>query len=154
MKDGEIVNRVAKKYKISDVVNFTPLDLIHRIGSPLQAILYGRLFWQNFIEYKEMIFSEYTLDDEGDMQNIDNVLKSNNFDRSRTEHQMNIIEIPSLFGSQLGETTDEEDIELASLLAEVWNCRLHQLFPHRRFRVEVLRAPDAEYETSVCFFQV
>lgn len=135
-----------------DATGFGYFDFLHACGSPREALFYSELFWPRFEEYNDMIFLDGTIEDETDAQGVQEALIKYEGDRMKTEQAFNTIEIPWLFGGHAGETTDEEDVFLASRICEMWAVRLRELFPDRKFKVEVVPANQTE-EISVRFYQ-
>lgn len=153
MNDEELFSRLRMvKCKGEDTSSFNYFDFLHAKGSPFDALFYSRLFWPEFIEYKGMFFLKETIEDEDDEFRIDRVLKENNGDTIKTEQTFNLIEVPSLFGKRLAETTDKEDITLTERLIEMWSYRLHMLYPERKFEVKLLTDKETGGEIALSFY--
>ena len=45
MEEKLILEKLKKKYKEKDTTNFNISDFIYAVGSPLDAIMYLKLFW-------------------------------------------------------------------------------------------------------------
>lgn len=140
------------KCKGQDTRGFNFFDFLHAHGSPLDALFYSRLFWPQFVEINGMIFMSETIEDDGDRSRLDDALKRYGGDKTKTEQSFNVIEIPSLFGKSLSETTDEEDFMLAQQWAEMWQHRLQSAYPNRKFTLQILSAEDTGGETRVIFY--
>jgi hypothetical protein len=133
--------------------DFSPFDLLHAEGSPLMALFYARLFWPDFVELDGMVFlSEAVATDEARARVSAAVVREQD-DLTAVERSFNLVEVPSLFGRRMGETTDEEDEVLAHILAAMWKCRLSSCFPGRAFEVRVVSPAESGGEVAVEFYQ-
>lgn len=153
MNDQHLVAKLRAAHPEHDTTGFNAFDCIHAFGSGREALLYARLFWPDFVEFRDMVFLNTTVESEDDKRRIEDAL--DRYERSlvNTEQSFNVVEIPSLFGRRLGDTDEEEDRLLANLIAEVWNCRLRSLFPNRCFETRVLEAEETGGEIAVVFYQ-
>lgn len=97
---------------------------ISTIGNYEHAIAYGHLFWPEFVEHDDCIFRL----DAFNPENYQAWLKSTLSDKTATEKVMNHIDIGALFPNSTTETKQQE-IYLASLLKETWECKLQRDFP-------------------------
>lgn len=140
-------------FKGKDTNRFGPMDFIHRFTSPMLALLFTELFWPEFIEIENMIFLESTFEDESDYKRLMDAVIKYKRDRNKVEKSFNTIEVPSLFGATIGDTTDNEDQILAKVLASMWKARLVEKFPERDFVVEVIAAEETGGEIAVRFYQ-
>jgi hypothetical protein len=137
-----------------DTSDFEVRDFVYAFGSPLDALMYSRLFWPEFVEINEMVFLKGTIEDEDDRRRLAEAFEQNRRDRSETEQAFNLVEVPSdLFGKRMGDTTEEEDHWLAERLAEMWRSRLQLIYPNRQFVVEVLNPENTGGEVGVIFYQ-
>jgi hypothetical protein len=154
MDRAALLERYRGMYAGENNTGFGPLDLIHKFGSPLTALLYSELFCPEFIECEGMVFLAAQVEDDSDRKRVVEVLNKHGGNRSLAERSLNVVEIPALFGKRAEETSDEEDMVLAERVAVMWRARLAQQFPSRRFEVAVL-APTADGdELSVSFYEV
>ncbi|SRR6266478_890985 len=156
MQEEELLKKLRDTCHVPDIdtSNFDIRDFIFAFGSPLEAIMYSRIFWPRFVEIKGMIFLEGTIEDDQDRQRLAEVFEKYEQDVSRTEEDFNLVEVPSdLFGRRGGETSEEEDRWLAELLTQMWAARLHSLYPTRQFVVKVLSADETGGEVGVIFYQ-
>lgn len=140
------------KCKDEDTSGFNYFDFLHALGSSLDALFYSRLFWPEFVEINGMVFLKETIEDDDDKDRLDEALERYGGDKTKTEQSFNITEIPSLFGKNLAETTDEEDFVLAERLAEMWQHRLRLIYPDRKFTVQILSAEETGGEVGVVFY--
>lgn len=152
MRDEELLLHLRAKYGEHDTHGFNFFDLLHLIGSPLDALLYSKLFWPEFVEIEGMFFLKETVEDDSDRDRIFKALKQYGEDKSKVEQSFNLIEIPSIFGKHLAETTDDEDRFLAERLAEIWRQRFAVLYPTKTFLVEVLSPEQTGSEVAVLFY--
>jgi hypothetical protein len=155
MNEKILIEHLRKVHSKHDTSNFNILDFMSAFGSPLDGLVYSRLFWPEFIEFKEMIFLKESIEDEDDKRKIAETFKRYGGDKTKTEQSFNLIEIPSGFFTRgLGDTTEEEDRWLAEKLAEMWLCRLQFLYPNRKFEVKVLNPEETGGEVGVIFYQL
>jgi hypothetical protein len=75
-------------------------------------------------------------------------------DKTKTEQAFNLVEIPSLFGKNISETTNEEDAFLVDRLTEMWRCRLAVVFPDREFLIKTVSAKETGGEIAVMFHTI
>lgn len=153
MKDEIILEHLRNKYPGENRAKFNFLDFIHAAGSPSDALLYARLFSPQFIEIDEMIFLKDVIEDEADIQRVRNAIEKYAGDKKIVEHSFNFVEIPSLFGGNSGDTSDEEDYWLATQLAEMWALKLKILYPEKTFEVNILLPTETGNELGIEFFQ-
>ena len=124
MEDHHLVRRLQQLLPDSDTANFDVLDFVAAFGSPLEALMYSRLFWPEFVEIDGMIFLKESIEYEDDRQRLARALEYYGGDRTQTEQSFNLVEVPSmLFTTRKGETAEEEDRWLAQRLAEMWSTQ-------------------------------
>lgn len=138
--------------KGQDTSGFNFFDLLHSNGSPLDALFYSSLFFPEFVEIDGMVFLKDTIEDEEDKFRLNKALKYYEGDKTKTEQSFNLIEVPCLFGKNMGETTDDEDKILAERLAKMWQSKLCVIFSDRNFTVEVISAENTGGEVGVIFY--
>jgi hypothetical protein len=154
MLEQNLIKRLSTLYTEKDTINFNVLDYVYAVGSPLQALMYSKLFWPEFIEIEDMVFLKDRIEDEDDRRAVLKVLEQHEGNRRKTEQAFNLSEIPpDIFGKNMGETTEEEDRYLAEILVEMWQCRLRILFPNRSFKVVLLTAEETGGEIGILFYQ-
>ena len=149
MDDDRLMNRLRQIYTDLDTTNFDMLDFVAAFGSPLQALMYSRLFWPEFVELEGMVFLKESMEYEDDRRRLAEALEHYGGDLTRTEQSFNLLEVPSmLFTSYEArqQTTEEEDLWLAQRLAQMWHACLSHRYPGREFVVEVLE--EAEEDTG------
>lgn len=135
-----------------EVSGFDYFDFLHARGSPRQALFYAGLYWPDFVLLDEMVFLRSMVEDDEDRGRVEAALIKFDGDKRRTEQSFNTVEVPSLFGRRLSETSDAEDEAIARLIREMWSARLHKLFGELSFRVEVVPAGE-ETAVAVSFWQ-
>lgn len=154
MLEQDLIKRLSILYAEQDTANFNVLDYVYACGSPLQALMYSKLFWPEFIEIEDMVFLKDKIEDEDDRHSVLKILEQQEGNRLKTEQAFNLLEIPpDIFGKKMGETTEKEDQYLAEILAEMWHCRLQMLYPSRSFKVELLSAEETGGEIGIRFYQ-
>lgn len=146
-------SRFGRLFPGRNLEGFSALDVIHAEGSPLQALLYAGLFWPDFVEIDGMVFLSDMVSTAEALGRVKASLASSGQNRAAVEAAFNVIEVPTLFGRHIGDTTDDEDRELCGLLAVVWRYRLLQLFPERTFVVQVLSCAETGGEIGLQFSQ-
>jgi len=157
MHDEELLKDLRENCRASqiDTTAFGVRDMIYVCGSPLDALVYSRLLWPDFVEIEGMVFMEGTIENEEDRQRLVYALEEYNKDRTLTEQAFNVVEVPSdLFGRRATETTEEQDYWLAERLAEMWRARLHLLYPTHEFVVELLEPKEIGGEVGIVFYQL
>ena len=156
MEDDYLLKRLHQLYPDPDTTNFDVLDFVAAFGSPLEALMYSRLFWPEFVEIEGMVFLRETMEDEDDHERLADAFKRYGDDRTQTEKAFNLVEVPALLFSSYEayrQTTEEEALWLARRLAEMWRACLHQKFPGRNFVVEVLEEDTGLDTVGVIFYQ-
>jgi hypothetical protein len=153
MEDSKLLARYGDLHPGKDRTRFNVLDLLHSEGSPLDALLYSRLFWPEFVEYDAMVFLKETIEDASDVARLREALAGYSNDRSQTEKSFNFIDVGDLFGPLAGETDAELDESLAHRLRDMWQARLVALFPNRSFTVQVVPPEDSGGSVGLIFWQ-
>ena len=153
MDNEQLLRSLRSAFPSHDTTGFEAFDFIHAFGSGREALLYARLFWPEFIEFRGMVLLKATIETDDDRRRAEGAFEKYNSDVVETEQSLNLVEIPHLFGRRIGEADDEEDRLLAEIVAEVWRCRLKTLFPDRHFVVGILEAEDTGGEIAVMFSQ-
>ena len=152
MENSLLIEHLKEFYSKEDTRNFNVLNFVGAYGSPLLALAYAKLFWADFVEFKEMIFLADNLSEDA-KEKIEELL-DNNYKNKEIEKSFNLIEVPSgIFGKNAGDTYDEEDYQLAEILKQIWACKLEIDFPTKEFQIEVLSPEDTGGEVGIAFFQ-
>ena len=154
VRDEELVQLLRRLYPDRDTTGFNVFDFLHAEGSPAHALLYSRLFWPEFVEIDEMVLLKESVEDEADRDRLAGATKRYSGDRRKTEESFNLVEVPCLFGKRLLETDEKEAQWLADRLAAMWRCRLKELYPSRRFSVEVIPPEETGGEVGIVFYQI
>jgi hypothetical protein len=148
--DHDLICHLKELHREANTEAFGVLDFASAFGSPLDALVYSKLFWPDFIEYEGMIFLASILESEDDRSRVLKALSSGQ-GKSEVEQSFNNFDIPSsLFASHRVQTTLSEDTTLAERLSEMWRARLFQLFPNRVFDVRVAHPEDEQPIITVC----
>lgn len=153
MNDEQLIKRLREKLPDKDTSSFNYLDFLHSEGSPLSALFYSRLFWPEFVEFNGMIFFKETIEDNDDIARVNKTFEKYGFDRTKTEKSFNLVEISSLFGRRIGESTVQEDEILINRLAEMWKCCLRYKYPDQDFVVEILSPEETGGDIGIIFYQ-
>ena len=75
MEDDYLLKRLRQLHRDLDTTNFDVLDFVAAFGSPLEALMYPRLFWPEFVEVAGMVFLKESMEDEEDRQRLADALK-------------------------------------------------------------------------------
>lgn len=154
MKDNALIARLRELFSEEDTSGFNVVDFLGPLGSTLEALMYARLFWPEFVEYSGLVLRSECVEDEEDRRRVDQALESHGGLGSTTERDLNTMEIPSsVFGKRMAESTDFEDRRLAELLRRMWSSRLQEAFPDRGFEVEIMEPQETGGEIAVTFFR-
>ncbi len=148
----DLLSIFKQKYKNRDSTGFNYFDFLHAEGSPFNALFYSQLFWPEFIEIDGMVFLRETIEDDADKKRLYEALDRYEDNKIKTEQSFNLVEIPSLFGRNSAETTEEEDMYLADRLAEMWRYKLAAVFPNREFVIKVLSPEETGGELALIFY--
>jgi len=152
MDDVDLVRRLANQHGDIDSSGFNITDFVHAVGSGLDALMYSRLFWPEFVEIRGMIFLKETVEDEEDRSLVAKTLERYGGQKQPVEKDLNFVEVAHLFGSRAGETTEAEDSLLAERLVEMWRCKLKLRYPARIFVVETVPSEE-DAGMGVVFYQ-
>lgn len=153
MKDEQLIASLRKHHADADTRRFNVLDFLSAFGNPLDALMYAKLFWPDFVEYKGMIFLKDHVEDEEDRARIMQALET--FSKpNEVEESFNRFLIPfSFFASGSSITNDNEDLQLAKQLVEMWRYRLALLFPKMTFKVSLLLPEETGEEATITVSQ-
>lgn len=152
-RDSYLVEVLRRKHADADTTNLGVSDFLWAFGSPVDAMMYLRLFWPDFVQFEGMVFRSESLEDEEDRRLIREGLKRCAGDKTETEKSFNIVEVPtSLFGRGAAESSDELDTLLTEKIVELWSCRLAFMFPRQEFVVEAVPPEENCGELGVTFY--
>jgi hypothetical protein len=158
MEDDRLLKRLRQNYTDLDTENFDVLDFVAAFGSPLQALMYSRFFWPEFVEIGGMVFLKESMEYEDDRRRLAEALEHYGGDLTQTEQAFNLVEVPSgLFTGYEArkQTKEEEDLWLAQRLAQMWRACLSHRYPGREFVVKVLEEDSGGGDpVSVIFYQL
>jgi hypothetical protein len=153
MHDELLIDHLKEFHAKADTTNFNVLDFVSAFGNPLEALVYSKLFWPDFVEFEGMIFHEGSIEDDDDRSRI-RVALSEFPTRREVEESFNQFLIPDdFFSAGLGATTDEENIYLAERIAEMWKARLAQLFPNKKCVVELQSPEETKLGPTIVVYQ-
>ena len=144
---------LAERHPELDPVGFNVLDFVHAIGSGLDALMYSRLFWPEFVVVDGMVFRKETIEDMADREMLVTATHRYEGRKELIEQDLNFVEVAHLFGARAGESGEAQYWDLAELLAQMWECRLRTAFPTRRFAVEVVPGDEPSL-VGVVFYQL
>lgn len=153
-RDAGFIEELSKVYAAHDTQSFGVLDFLSAFGSPVDALMYLRLFWPVVIEYQGMYVREESLEDDEDRRRVLEALTQNSGDLTKTEKAINLIEFPSdVFGRRSGESSDALDEYLSHQIIDMWSRRLASLYPGLEFAVEAVPAQATGGEMGVVFYR-
>ena len=112
MDRDRLVERLRGAFPGNENEGLNPLDILHKFGQPLTALLYSELFWPEFREVEGMVFLADSVEDEDDAARAKETLKRLG-DRQQVEKSFNFVEVPLVFGRAAGETTEDENKRVA-----------------------------------------
>ena len=98
-----------------------------------------------------MVFLQDTIEDSEDSKRLSEALVHYKGDKTKAEQAFNLLELPSSFGKNISQTTDEEDAFLADRLTGMWRCKLALVFPNREFLVKTVSAKETGGEIAIMF---
>lgn len=151
--DSVLIDELRGKYAGHDTTNFGVSDFLAAFGSPVDAVMYLRLFWPEFIRFEGVVFRQETLEDEDDRREVREGLRRYAGDKTRTEQSFNLVEVPcGVFSRGAAESSDEVDRFLVEKLVELWKCRLAVAFPNQEFVVEAIPPEENAGERGVTFY--
>jgi hypothetical protein len=154
MDHAKLLRRLRGLFPDEDNKGFNAFDLIYKFGSPLTALLYSELFWPEFVEVEGMVFLASEVEDDDDRERVTVALARYGGNEQRVERSFNYVEIPSLFGHRVEESSELEDRLLTERIAAMWRFRLAERFPSRIFEVTIVEPDDSDDEVGIRFFQV
>ena len=151
--DSEVVRQtilsLKKRYPDHNTQSFDLADFTFAFGSPLDAFLYAKLFWPDFIEFSGMIFHSEVVASEADRERVRQMISASH-SPSGIEQSFNQFDVPSsFFGKYAGDTSDSEDLHLARIICDLWKARLLVLFPNRNITVKCSIREGSEPSLSV-----
>ena len=151
--DEALIEELRRKYAGYDTRNFGVSDFLAAFGSPIDAVMYLRLFWPEFIRFDGMVFRRETIEDEEDQRRVREALRRCGGDRTRTEQSCNLVDVPcGVFSRGAAESSEEIDTFLVDKLVELWHCRLALKFSGRTFVVEAIPPEENAGEWAVTFY--
>lgn len=152
-RDAALVDELRRKYAGRDTTNFGLLDFLSAFGSPVDAVMYLRLFWPQFVSFEGMVFRQEVLEDDEDRQRVLEALVRYADDKTLTEQSFNLVDVPcGVFSRHGPESSEDIDELLANSLVELWTHRLAAVFPGRRFIVETVPPEQNNGEQGVLFY--
>ena len=148
---NELIRHLRGSHQGANTQSFDLSDFAFAFGSPLDALMYAKMCWPNFVEFSGMIFHSDVFNSDDDRERAERMLTQVN-SRTEVEKSFNQFEVPSsFFGKHAGDSSDTEDLYLAELIREMWQARVTMLFPKRNVKV-ICTAAEGE-EPSLSVFQ-
>ena len=152
MTSEELVVELTRFHAGQNAKHFNTYDFISAFGSPLEAVMYSKLFWPDFIELEGMVIRSDVIDDESDRNRIIESLQLCNYEVQQLEYSVNRLDIPyGVFATRRAYECSEIVMkEMLKTLVEMWRARLSLLFQDRRFNVLLEIDDDGTYFITSC----
>jgi hypothetical protein len=143
----ELEKLVPELSKWNDGRGIDIVSWINGIGSFEHGIAYGRLFWQDFVEYDDcVLFADF------DESSYLGFMQQTAGNKVAVEKVMNHYHISDIFPNQ--EPTTDQIIYFGRLLKEIWQAKLKCDFPSRNVIVEFYEKEcDCISDYQITFFQ-
>jgi hypothetical protein len=140
--EPKLIDLVARvKPEAASIAGGDYLDLIWSVGSPIEALFYGQLFWPQFTVVHGCVFLDGTIKTPDDEERIAEFVRRNGGDHAMTEQALNSTTLVELFEAHASELDDAGFWALASILAKTWYAALAEAFPDASFVVETVEDP-------------
>ncbi|HEU4539989.1 MAG TPA: hypothetical protein VFR23_02575, partial [Jiangellaceae bacterium] len=104
--DEALLDGLPRRLAEHDTTGFTVLDFLYAAGSPIDALLYARLFWPELLEVDGAVLLASSVEDEADLARVRSSLRERG--PVETERRYNLRELSDLFGHGLGEIDDDQ----------------------------------------------
>jgi hypothetical protein len=150
MTDKQLSHDLSGRIGVDQALKLNTLDFISQHGSVLDALMYSRLFWLEFVEIDDMIFLKEVVEDETDRKCLTEMLDSYSGDKSLAEESLNLLYLRDEIGD--GDATDEQVLALSERIESIWRARLLLAYPGRRFEVQV-QFEDDKGDLAVTFYR-
>lgn len=151
--DSLLIDELRRKHTSHDTTNFGVSDFLSAFGSPVNAVMYLRLFWPEFVCFEGMVFRQDVLEDDEDRHRALEALDRYGGDKTMTEQSFNLVDIPcGVFSRHAHESSDDIDEYLVGKLVELWTHRLAVWSPERKFIVEAVPPEENDGERGVVFY--
>lgn len=132
-----------KEYK-SVNLNWTIGSYLNLKYQLLDAIAFFKLYFPNFIEYRDCIF----LEDRFNSEIVDEWFKEFSSDLKKVEYMSNLYEVKDLFDLNKSQNVNESDVkELGDLLKISWQLNLDKLFGDNNYEVQFFL--DGEFYITI-----
>jgi hypothetical protein len=140
---------IPELHRWNDGRGITLADWANAVGRYDYAIAYASVFWPDFFLHDDCVFR---LDPKA--ENYAEWMSSLKGDRSKVEAMINHLHILDMFTSEGFEPTPQVVVHVASVLKDMWLCKLQRDFPERQFKVEIHDGqPDDLLTYEITFFQ-
>ena len=154
MEDIEIIQKLKSKYSLADTSNFNIIDFVCAYGNPVDALMYLRFFWPEFIEKDGMIFLKETFENQEGWARFDEAKNYFAGNYMEIEKSFNYFEIPVQLVDKKNEIDDKEYEYIAERMKQMWDAKLKFDFPNRQFVVRVANPDVTGGEIGLIFYQV
>lgn len=151
MDTEKIINALKRNFGKSGYENFSAFDFLHAEGSAKNAILYGSLFFPEFVEIDGTVLLKTNVADQENLDRFYSLRSSGTKHHVEIEDSFNFLEVIYCFGGERNELSFEDEELLAEMVAESWRCRLVASFPGRSFEVKVCHPGEISDVFSVRF---
>ena len=120
--DAALLERLRRRFPDRTRAASRCWTFIYAAGSPVDALLYSRLFWPELLEVDGAVLLRDGVEDEDDLARVRASVRERG--PVETERRFNLRELSDLFGKGLGEIDDDQAEMLLARLAEMWRGRL------------------------------
>ncbi|TCC44622.1 hypothetical protein E0H75_34225 [Kribbella capetownensis] len=143
---------VRRLFQVSfpEVESEDPVEYFGEIGSAVDALVYGWLYWPKLVEQHGAVFLALNGDDEAYIAERLAAAIAASRDEPRGSwaeavDSFNFFELEYLFGVRPATANVQEDVvqQLGSVLVETWSARLASAYPDRRFSVTLRLADES-----------
>lgn len=140
--NARLMKLLSKSY--SNPGDYDVDDFLYSYGVCIDALLYSSLFTPELIEIDSSVLLKSRVSNKEAIEEFRKSNKEGKSDLSQIESNFNWIEVGSIFANR--ESSEEEDVLLATKIRDAWEAWLRYLYPNRRFIVRII-PPEETGET-------
>lgn len=152
MMSERIIQRLRQRDPALKGEGFSLPDFAYARGNVLDALVYLSVIWPSFVEVQDMVFRDVDVESPEDRQLVGDALDRLE-SKTNVERSFNWMDVGALFAPRNGESTDDDDKQLAGLLCEIWSLKLRNDFPGRDFTTEVVPTHETGGSYGVRFYE-
>ncbi len=130
-------------------------EYVAAVGNAAGALLYSVMYCPPLMEIDGMVLQaiQTTMEPEEYPEAVRRALEDLGGDHRQVESSFNLVYVKRMFNPDRRDTTDDEEMLLAEVLAEAWRAWLHWKYPGRSFVVEVLNKEETGDVHAVTFYE-